>query len=49
MKAELRVDGESIPMNDFVQKITGNLIEALLKSLHGVKEEWKEVELRVER
>ncbi|MBC7110435.1 MAG: hypothetical protein H5T46_05485 [Archaeoglobi archaeon] len=49
MRVELRVDGEIIPMNEFVQKMAANLIEGFLKSLHGVKEEWREVELRVER
>ncbi len=33
LKIELDVNGKEIEMNEFVQKITGNLIYAVLKSL----------------
>lgn len=49
MEVELRVDGEEVPLNEFVQKMLGSLIEAFLKSLHGVKEEWSEAEMTVRR
>ena len=33
LKVELKADNENIEMNEFVQKITGNLLWAILKSL----------------
>ncbi len=33
LKVELTVNGKSIPMNEFVHKIVGNLMLAILKSI----------------
>jgi hypothetical protein len=33
IQAELTVNGKSIPMNEFVHKIVGNLLLAILKSI----------------
>jgi len=35
---DLHIDGESIPMNDFVQKILTNAILGMIGSLEGIKE-----------
>ena len=48
MKIELLVDGRKIPMNEFVQKIIGNVIKAMVETLHTVDGEWKEISLHVE-
>jgi len=36
---DLHIDGESIPMNDFVQKILTNAILGMIGSLEGIKED----------
>jgi hypothetical protein len=38
LSVELIVDGKNIEMNEFVRKITGNLLWAILKSLRLEKE-----------
>ena len=38
LTVELIVDGKALEMNEFVQKITGNLLWAILKSLRLEKE-----------
>jgi len=49
VRVELRIDGRQVPLNQFVTKLVGNLLQAVLSSLHGVEEGWKVAELRVER
>ncbi|MGD9344776.1 MAG: molybdopterin-guanine dinucleotide biosynthesis protein B [Candidatus Aminicenantes bacterium] len=39
----LHIDGESIPMNDFVQKILTNAIMGMIGSLEGIKENPKRI------
>ena len=45
----LRVDGRIIPLNEFVKKFTGNMIEGMLKSLKDTEEEWNQVEITISR
>jgi len=49
MNAELIVDGEKIPMNDFIQKMLGSMVGGAVETLHGVESEWSEVSLTVKR
>lgn len=49
MEVVLTVDGKDIEMNDFVQKILGNLISASAESLHGVEEDWSKMEVSLKR
>lgn len=49
MKIELSVDGRKIPMNEFVQKIVGNVIKAMVETLHTINPEWKEISIHIER
>lgn len=49
MKIELLVDGRKIPMNDFVQKIVGNVIQAMVETLHTIDSEWKEISIHIEK
>ena len=49
MKIELSVDGRKIPMNDFVQKIVGNVIKAMVETLHTIDSEWKEISIHIEK
>ncbi|MCG7851321.1 MAG: hypothetical protein MIO92_02260 [Methanosarcinaceae archaeon] len=49
MNAELIVDGEKVPMNEFVQKILGSIVGGVVETLHGVESEWTEVSLKIKR
>lgn len=49
METELIVDGEKIPMNEFVQKILGSMVGGVVETLHGVESEWTEVSLTIKR
>ena len=40
---DIHIDGEAIPMNDFVQKILTNVIMSLIASLDGIKENPKHI------
>lgn len=43
------VDGKEIPLNEFVVKILGGTIVGAVTSLKGIKENWKEIEVKVAR
>ena len=49
MKIELSVDSRKIPMNEFVQKIVGNVIKAMVETLHTINPEWKDISIHIER
>ncbi len=49
MQVELIVDGKAIPLNRYVQSVFGNVISALVSTLKGVDENWKRLEVRIER
>ncbi len=49
MDVELKIDGENVPLNEYVVKVFSGVIEALVGTLHGIPEEWKDVEIKVKR
>lgn len=49
MEVELTVDGEDIPMNNFVQKIIAGVVGGAAQSLEGVEGDWKDIEITVSR
>ena len=49
MKIELLVDGRKIPMNEFVQTIVGNVIKAMVETLHSIDGNWKEISIHIEQ
>lgn len=49
MKIELLVDGRKIPMNEFVQTIVGNVIKAMIETLHTIDGNWKEISIHIEQ
>ena len=49
MRVKLKIDGEEVPLNPFVTKIFGNLLQAMVASLHGINEAWRGAVLEVER
>ncbi len=49
MEVRLEVDGEEIELNEFVTKIIGKVVEGMVSTLRGVKEDWKVVRIEVVR
>ncbi len=49
MDVVLEVDGEKIPMNDFVRKILCGMIAGSIEALRGVGNDWKTVDIRLKR
>jgi hypothetical protein len=49
VKVELLVDDRKIPTNEFIQKILGNVIKAMVESLHTIDDEWKEISIKIEK
>ncbi|MDO9517421.1 MAG: hypothetical protein Q7J10_05145 [Methanosarcinaceae archaeon] len=47
MEVELIIDGEKVIMNDFVQKMLGNMVGGAVETLHGVEGGWNEVSLKI--
>jgi hypothetical protein len=46
---KLKVDGKEIPLNEFVEKIINGTITGAVSSLKGIKEDWKKIEIEVEK
>ena len=47
MELEIIIDGKSIPMNNFVQKIITKVVTGAVESLDGVGENWKDIRLTI--
>ena len=46
---EIRIDGEEIEVNRFVQEMIGNAIVGAISALKGVKMDWNELKITVNR
>jgi hypothetical protein len=46
---KLKVDGKEIPLNDFVEKILNGTITGAVTSLRGIKEDWKKIEIEIQK
>jgi len=46
---KLRVDGEEIPLNEFVEKIMSGSVIGAVTSLKGIKEDWKKIEIEISK
>jgi hypothetical protein len=49
LDVKLLVDGEEIDLNEFVVKILSGTIVGAVTSLRGIKEDWKEIEIKIKR
>jgi hypothetical protein len=49
LSLKLKVDGKEIPMNEFVEKILNGTITGAVTSLRGIKEDWKKIELEIQK
>ena len=49
MEVSLKVDGKAIDLNAFTQEIIGNAAVAMAESLRGVDQDWKGIEISIEK
>jgi len=49
MNVELKVDGKAVDLNAFTKEIIGNVAVAMAESLRGVGQDWKGIEIRIEK
>ena len=49
LTTKLLVDDREIGLNEFVEKFLYGMISGAVTSLRGVKEEWKKIEIIVEK
>jgi len=49
LNVKLLVDGEEIDLNDFVVKILGGMVGGAVTSLRGIREDWKQIEIKVKK
>ena len=45
----LEINGEKIPMNEFVRKILCGMITGSVETLRGVGNEWKTINISIKR
>ena len=45
----LEVDGERIPMNEFVRKVLYGMITGSIQTLRGVENDWKTINISLKR
>ncbi|OKY78652.1 MAG: hypothetical protein BTN85_1149 [Candidatus Methanohalarchaeum thermophilum] len=49
MKIELKIDEEKIPLNRFVSSVLKNILIGVIKELHGIEENWKNIEINIKK
>jgi len=49
LDVKLFVDGEEIDLNEFVVKILSGTLVGAVTSLREIKEDWKEIEVKITR
>ncbi len=49
MGLKLKVDGKEIPLNDFVASMLSGTITGAITSLKGIKQDWKKIEMEIEK
>jgi len=49
LNIKLVVDGEEINLNEFVTKILGGTVVGAVTSLRGIKEDWKQIEIKIKK
>lgn len=49
MSLKLKVDGKNLPLNEFVEKILSGTITGAVTSLRGIKEDWKKIEIEIQK
>jgi hypothetical protein len=47
LEVKVLVDGEEIPLNEFVKTILAGTFVGAITSLRGIKREWKEIKIEI--
>ena len=48
-EVEIKIDGEQLPISNFVQRFTASVVEGILSSLKGAPENYSQVTLTIQR
>ena len=46
---KLKIDGKEIPLNEFVEKFMSGSITGAINSLKGIKEDWKKIQIEIQK
>jgi hypothetical protein len=49
LSLKLKVDGKEIPLNEFVASMLNGTITGGIMSLKGIKEDWKKIEIEIQK
>ncbi len=49
MEVEIRIDGQVLELNEFVQQILGNAIAGAVSALKGARKDWDTLNVVVKR
>jgi len=49
LSLKLKVDGKEIPLNEFVGKMLSGTITGGVTSLKGIKDDWKKIEIEIQK
>jgi hypothetical protein len=49
LSLKLKVDGKDIPLNEFVEKILAGTITGAVTSLRVIKDDWKKIEIEIQK
>ena len=49
MSLKLKVDGKDLPLNEFVEKILSGTITGAVTSLRGIKDDWRKIEIEIQK
>ena len=49
LSLKLKVDGKEIPLNEFVGRMLSGTITGGVTSLKGIKEDWKKIEVEIQK
>ena len=47
MEVKVLIDGDEIPLNEFVNKILAGTFVGAVTSLRGIREDWKKIEIEI--
>jgi len=49
LSLKLKIDGKEIPLNEFVGRMMSGTITGAVTSLKGIKDDWKKIEIEIQK
>jgi hypothetical protein len=49
LSLKLKIDGKEIPLNEFVERMMSGTITGAITSLKGIKDDWKKIEIEIQK